>query len=403
MIQHLTDTALIKWQTTSDEFILDNITVSLEEQQRNEAALDTFRHELFILVKHTPKRLLNRKKWKNKILNLVSALETKLSPAESKLDYFLKLGYGEVTTAFIQQVHEFDSQMDIYDAFQAIRNVWIMNSIQLLFEMEVKLTPSIFAYSMMYPYSDNYLDDPSHSLAEKKQFNQRFRNWLIGEKDSPTNPLEEKLFRLVQMIESEFDRTENPDVYNSLLAIHTAQEKSLLQQGESVPEEVLAISFEKGGTSVLADAYLVRGKLTEKEAQFFFDYGVLLQLIDDLQDVEEDLQAQQQTIFTKKDDQLYLDDVTNKLMNFIQYFKDQDTCFTSRQGMELKEVICNSAVGMLDEAIAQNKQRYSEEYYQARDAQSKVGFAYLADLRETYRKTFSSGDLAKIVKILSVP
>jgi hypothetical protein len=28
----------------------------------------------------------------------------------------------------------------------------------------MRLTPSIFAYSMLYPYADNYLDDPSTSL-----------------------------------------------------------------------------------------------------------------------------------------------------------------------------------------------------------------------------------------------
>lgn len=403
MIQHLTDVALTKWHTTSDVFMLNNTAISLEEQQKNEAAIDSFSNDLSSLVKAIPKRLPNRKKWKSKIMDLTSELEAKISPTENKLDYFLNLGYGEVTTAFIKQVRQFDPQMDMYDTFQAIRNVWIMNSIQLLFGMEVKLTPSIFAYSMMCPYSDNYLDDPSRTLSEKKQFNQRFKNWLMGEKARPANPLEDKLFRLVHMIEKEFDRTENPAVYEGLLAIHKAQEESLLQQRGAVSEEVLAISFDKGGASVLADAYLVRGTLTEKEAEFFFNYGVLLQLIDDLQDIEEDLQAQHQTIFTQADDSFDLDALTNQLMNFIQNFRDQDTCFTSEQGTELKEVICTSALGMLDEAIAQNHQRYSKEYYQVRDKESMIRFAYLADLRKTFMKTFSSGDLEKIVKILSVP
>ena len=63
--------------------------------------------------------------------------------------------------------------MEVYDIFQAIRNVWIMNSIQILYNMEVKLTPSIFAYSMLYPYSDNYLDDANISVGEKVEFNKK--------------------------------------------------------------------------------------------------------------------------------------------------------------------------------------------------------------------------------------
>ena len=49
---------------------------------------------------------------------------------------------------------------------------------------------------------------------------------------------------------------------------------------------------------MLADACLVRPLLTPRQSRFSFEWGVLLQLGDDLQDVADDLQRGSQTLFT---------------------------------------------------------------------------------------------------------
>lgn len=56
--------------------------------------------------------------------------------------------------------------------------------------------------------------------------------------------------------------------------------------------------MEKGGTSVLADGYLVNGDMTEEDALFAFGLGVALQLVDDLQDTSRDIAVNQHTLFT---------------------------------------------------------------------------------------------------------
>jgi len=56
--------------------------------------------------------------------------------------------------------------------------------------------------------------------------------------------------------------------------------------------------WKKGGTSVLADGYLVNGEMTEEEALFAFGLGVALQLVDDLQDTSRDMAVNQHTLFT---------------------------------------------------------------------------------------------------------
>lgn len=403
MIDQLRTNSLSKWRDTSIRLENQQLEISSFEQKKNEAAVEAFRKEMAALVQQIPGHFANQEKWKQKIVARVKLFEGSFAGnGPSRLDYFLELGYGEVTSAFLKKVNAFDPKLDVYDTFQAIRNVWIMNSIQILYGMEVKLTPSIFAYSLMYPYSDNYLDDPTITHAEKKAFNSRFQKWLLGEKAQPSNEREERLYQLVAMVEDEFERRKFPKVYESLLAIHAAQEKSLSQQSEQKhpsEEEILAISIEKGGASVLADAFLVRGEVYPEEAQYLFDYGVFLQLIDDLQDVEEDLAAAHLTIFTQQEQKEPLDFLTNRLKNFIDAFSRRGQCFPLEQAEELKAVISQSSLLMLDEAIAQNQARYNPVYYKMVEKASSVRLAYLAGTRQTFQESFSAADLMKIFRL----
>ena len=50
---------------------------------------------------------------------------------------------------------------------------------------------------------------------------------------------------------------------------------------------------------MLADACLAHGSLTNQESRFAFEWGVLLQLGDDLQDVREDLRRGSMTLFSR--------------------------------------------------------------------------------------------------------
>lgn len=401
MIEALTGSTLKRWEETPEDFREQRALVDHAQKRQNEHTIDRFRLELAATVRRIPNRFVNRRKWRNQIQEQVRTLETTVSPQRrSRLDYFLSLGYGEATDTFIQQVHTFDDSLNVYAIFQAIRNVWIMNSIQILYGVKVELTPSIFAYSIMYPYSDNYLDDPVVTREEKVEFSQRFRQWLLGEKVPPHNEREERLCQLVRMVEWEFDRGQFPLVYESLLAIHAAQEKSLMQQGGR-DGEILAISVEKGGTSVLADAYLVRGNLEWEEAQYLFDYGVFLQLIDDLQDVSEDQMVGHHTIFTHQESHGEMDALVNRLRNFIADFSRNTKCFPSEQAEELKRVISDSSLLMLEEAIAQHGDRFSPSYLAGLEGTAPVHYPYLASLREEILTSFTAQEMGKVFRLFA--
>ena len=405
MIKSLTDKYLSIWWETSAILHMKNEKVSFLDKLRNEKRIENFRKQLFKTLKQVPKSKDEEEYLRKDIFSQIKAMELNISNyEESIIDFFIESGYANITEAFIDEVKAFDPKMGVYDIFQAIRNVWIMNSIQILFDMEVKLTPSIFSYSMLYPYSDNYLDDSNISARDKIEFSKKFRRWLTGANDSPSNNMEKNIYDLVMRIEGEFERKIYPEVFDSLLAIHMAQEQSLLQQKEKTlpfEKDIIGISFEKGGTSVLADGYLVRGQLDRVEAEFMFCYGIFLQIIDDLQDIDEDSISKHMTIFSQIYDKYPLDRLINKLMNFIDRFFENENIFTSNEAKELKRVIHDCSSIMILEAISKNKDKFSKRYIKEIESYSIVRFSYFKKIKKKFKKTFSSEDIIRICNIMS--
>ena len=240
-----------------------------------------------------------------------------LGPDAIKL---LTHGFLPVGTQLARWAHRFDPQLADPDIAQACRNAWTACGMQPLFGCQMRLTPAILGYSLLYPYTDNHLDERAATHEEKLHFSRRFRSRLRGESPRAADSHECLIWELVRLIEDEFPRMTSPQVFDSLLAIHDAQVDSLSQLehcGHSGERKLLRISCAKGGTSVLADACLVRGSLDEQESEFAFLWGVLLQLGDDLQDVHEDLARGSDTLFTRAvRARIPLDSLLMQLLNF---------------------------------------------------------------------------------------
>lgn len=225
------------------------------------------------------------------------------------------------TIAFYEQAKAFNSEMGIEDIGQAMRNVWIINMIQQLETKPAKLSSSAFGYSMLYPYTDNLLDDTEMDSTYKNeimtQFGKRLSGLQVNQMDV-LKPYERDLFKLIEMIESEYKREDYPMVYESMMGIHHAQLMSQKQQCASIPYEhsILEYTFEKGGTSVLADACIVCGMLTEEQIIFYLQYGIVLQLCDDFQDMIEDRANMHQTIFSQLMGHYKLDPLILKTLSF---------------------------------------------------------------------------------------
>lgn len=312
---------------------------------------------------------------------------------DKNLDIILDDGFFKTTSDFITKAREFDASIRIDDIMQAMRNVWIMNCIQVLSGLRVAFSPSIFAYSMLYPYTDNFLDANDIDREEKKRALKRLGMKLAGNAAMPLNEYDKSVFKLVDMIEEQFPRKDYPDIYRSLISIHQAQQDSLAQQNRQVsPYElnILDITFNKGGTSVLADAYLVNGNLSNSEAGFMFSFGILLQLADDLQDTGNDLAEGHMTIFSQTAGKWKLDLLTNKLLNFTLKILDKDSSFTSGKMKDMLEIIKYNCILLILAAVANNGRYYSREYLKKIERYSPLSFGYLKKLYSRLNKEFDN-------------
>lgn len=288
-----------------------------------------------------------------------------LGLSENVCDDLFDEGYYDSTKAFIDKAKEVSPNITAGDIQQALRNVWVINSLQVYLGAELKMTDSAFAYSMLYPLTDNYLDDPNISKAEKTDFNGRFYKKIKHNIDDYKNEAEMKIFSMIDMIEGDYPRNKYPKVFDSLLAILDGQNRSLKQHGvKSFTDiDLLEQTFYKGGTSVLADAYIVKGELTKDEELFSYGYGVLLQISDDLQDIKEDMANNHHTMVNFEARYEKLDYLLDKYLsfcgNYFKYFFKTD----NSDRRHLKELIEKSFELMILKIVYDNRRFFSLKKY----------------------------------------
>jgi hypothetical protein len=286
----------------------------------------------------------------------------------------------EASLDFANMARSFDPLISAEDIYQAGRNVMSANLIQLIIGLPVEVTPSIFAYSMLYPYTDNYLDDPAISHVTKLEFNSRFRLRLQGKDVLAANLHEARINQLVAMIETQWKRGQYPEVYEGLLAIHAAQAHSLglVAPGASPFElDIMGVSFEKGGTSVLADGFLVAGNLSPEQARLLFGYGAFTQLMDDLEDIEQDRLDGRMTIFSQTSSHWPLDGLTNRFFHFgravFKFLEPVD----AKTNVPLRELIGNCLDAILIDIVNRAGKHYSKKYLRELERHSAYRFAVL--------------------------
>lgn len=380
------------WFDLSSEFQLNIESYNLAEKRKKEKDFDRLIDTIIKYIESFPKDESKRPLWKKKgndyLEKIISSDDMfKLGVIDSEM----KNNFIKSTKDFIKSSREFDRNISYEDIGQAMRNVWIVNMLQQAFGENIKFSSAIFGYSMLYPYTDNYLDNPEIDVEEKMLFNNRFTKMLNGEEVINKNVHEEKVYSLVKLIESEFSREKYAEVYESLNLIHKGQILSLKQQeGESIPYErdILNISIEKGGASVIADGNLIRGCMSENEAKFSYGYGFLLQLGDDLQDIKVDKENNHMTVMSQLTGKYKLDCIVNKLINLTINVVDEAECFICKKHKELKELIKNNCNYMVLFAVVENKEYFSEEYVDKVQKYLPFTLEYCEGLKEKMIRRF---------------
>jgi hypothetical protein len=309
-----------------------------------------------------------------------AALDLESDAVELLTDDFLPVG-----TKLAQWARRFDETLSMADIIQANRNAWTACGLQPLLGEKIALTPSILGYSLLYPYTDNFLDRTDVPSDEKKRFGGRFRRRLQGEELAAECSHEAALWALVELIEGQYPREMYPQVFACLLAIHRAQEGSVAQLGREVDaadDELLKISCAKGGSSVLADACLARGRLNGDESRFGFEWGVLLQLGDDLQDVQEDMQRGSSTLFSRAAAMdVPLDSLTKQLLSFSEQVGARMDSLTHGSAM-LKDLLRMSWRSLIIGAVADSHAYFTPEFVAEAERSSAFRFEFLRARRK---------------------
>ncbi len=399
----IVEDSICRWHASSSEFPAFEQSYSSAEQSARERRIDGYLASLEAEIENKSLRPARAQRTIARIIPLMTQITAdSLEFEDPYVHTLLNQGLAEVSFDLLHRARRLDPSVTMVDIFQAARNAWTACALQLLFGRPMRLTPSIFAYSMLYPYSDNYLDDVTVPPDSKLRFSERFRQRLDGDLLPPKDTREGLIWELVGLIESEYPRASFPQVYASLLAIHCAQQESIEQlHGHArTATEIAALTITKGGTSVLADAYLAAGDLTDNEARVAFNWGVVLQLGDDLQDFHADRDRQSLTLFTHTAVCEPLDRITSQTFHFSRAvmagLAELSTCPNV-----LKELLARSSRLLLIRSAAAAPEHYTIPYLLKLQDHSPFRFEFLrtrelrfARRRRSYSRLFEQAATA---------
>ncbi len=278
---------------------------------------------------------------------------------------------------FLRKVREFDKDLTLPDMGQAVRNYMVYAIFLALNGMELKYRPAAFGYSMLYPYTDNYIDSPERTGQEKEHYNRLIEDKLKGKQVRPLSRHEKKTVELLEQVETDYGRPH--EVYDGLLLMLEAQEKSLKQGkrfGGGVSEaEALGVSVYKGGVSVLMDRYFIDKPFTEQDLYFYYGFGFLLQLCDDLQDIAQDKREGNPTVFSLCGTKQEATVKVNKLLHFAR--KLFESCDTEKQ--EFKAFLQKNCYLLVLASAAGSVEWMAEEWMERMERSLPVRSGYLRD------------------------
>ncbi len=372
------------WHGSATGPALNASRYSSSEQEKHERAYDEALNAVEEDLQREPRTRSERMGLQDRVVASFARFSAKALDLDGDAIGLLTREFLPVGTELAQWARQFDPALSMADIIQAARNAWTACGLQPLLGVPVKLTASILGYSLLYPYSDNYLDDEEIPAEAKLRFSQRFRCRLMGEMLPAGDDRERAMWALIALIERQYPRSSYPQVFECLLAIHEAQEHSIAQIHTRSKSDAryLRMSCAKGGTSVLADACLANGSLTKDESRFAFEWGVLLQLGDDLQDVHDDLRRGSLTLFSRAAARgSLLDGLTTQLLNFSE--KVGRTMEELPHGSaNLKQLLKMSWRALIIRAVADSHEFFSSRFLQEVEQHSAFRFDFLRARRD---------------------
>ena len=363
-----------------------------ERKKENEALVQEFSQRIQKKLRQKPKDKEQQKLWEQKLEQELEQDFTELLEREKILNlsewmsHELLNAFKCETKHFVYRVRAFDETLTPAQIWQTLRNYFIYAMIVDMQGEKQNAGDPILAYSLLYPYTDTYIDDDQISRQEKERYNRMIALKLKEESAVPQNLLEEKTCRLLDMILDTYKDPSKKKIAGTLLQLLEAQNNSIGQQQKGVTEEqILEISIRKGSTSVLADYLFATTNWTEYEEIFYLKFGFILQLVDDLQDIEEDRKSGSHTLMTEAEKRQKLEQYVNRLLwftwNVIREFNPINPVL---KGFVLKYCV---EISLLTAAM--NQQFFPMKYLKALEPYLPFSVDFLKKMKKQQEKTLS--------------
>ncbi len=185
--------------------------------------------------------------------------------------------------------------------FYNIANFYIHNLAMKGKAVPMKKRRELFwAVSALHPVQDRLIDEFELTKQELNSItdalNSNIDYSLVSERIKP-------LIHLINIVYSHLPASKHKRLQNILNNLQRIQIDSMLQKKKNAnslsENDLLSISFTKGGYAFALFAYVINGELDSYEFEHFFSMGAIFQLMDDLHDLEDDLLQGSDTIFTR--------------------------------------------------------------------------------------------------------
>lgn len=387
----------IDWLSSSEEFPVFTNTVSKEKKNANEQYLTDLLSEVRLQLQSVPRNPLSRRKWRR----TTKAMLCKILSDESVIGLHECMGRDRVDAfmneqmEFMRNLRRFSPELNMQDAGQAIRNYMVYSMFSELFNGRHIFNHSAFGYSMLYPFTDNFIDNPDTPADYKLAYNEMIRKKITGLPVSCDTTHSKKTCELLDMILKIHPKGSDSGIQGLLLLMLEAQESSLYEQHHPDCDE-LWISLYKGGISVLIDRCFVDHELTEEDALFYLGFGFMLQLADDLQDIQNDLDNESYTLFTRNTETLKEELLVNKLLNFTAGLMDK----YHAPNDNFKDFIFNCSCLLIYTSASGSRTFFSQEYLDKLEAFMPVSFDFLENIKKDLSGNTDFSSMTDPMKII---
>lgn len=307
----------------------------------------------------------------------------------------------QLSDIHITKVKKFDSPDNVLISdprkiFMSIAWLWQDVLMRALFSYPIKTSDYSLFLNLSYLIIDYYFDDPTISSINKQKF-AKYVQTRIMEENKPYDLFSSKFDKAIKIVENEFPRNENnnnvySNIYNMFMVEKISMESESANHENFTDDDLMKIMAKKGIQTVITIVKISeidsKRELSDEQHKFMIKFGFLTQIIDDICDLQNDINANCNTYYVrmvkkynKKMDKYtilainYIDELYNDLLinNYFNHsnIHNKNVCNSMR-------IIFNI---WLMYGVCKNKKYYSEDIFRKLEKYSILSFDNIYSIR----------------------